>query len=78
MPQLPTVRRCGADDGIRIRMPSLEGFGLRQSDLRTCRSGDAPGCPGVTVDYPGLLSRRARNGHGVRSSGAASDVCSAG
>jgi len=43
-------------------MASLEGLGLRQSDLRTRRSGDAPGCPGVTVDYPGLLSRRARNG----------------
>jgi hypothetical protein len=24
MPQLTTVRRCEADDGIRIRMPSLE------------------------------------------------------
>jgi hypothetical protein len=38
MPQLPTVSRCEADDGNRIRMPSLEGIGYGTAELRFCRS----------------------------------------
>jgi hypothetical protein len=55
-----------ADDGNRTRMTSLEGSEYGSAEQRRRRSGGVFDCPWVTVNHPGSLCDRARNGHAVR------------
>ena len=46
-----------------MKITSLEGFECGTADRHERRSGAVSTCPPVTVNPPGSLSDRARNGH---------------
>ena len=54
---------CGAGDGNRTRMTSLEGFGSGDAGQPGRRSSNVASCPRVTVIAPVSPADRARSGH---------------
>ena len=83
-PGRPGTRNCLFGPGLSPERqisavpPATYCFGGRERrcrKLRNRRSAKAAACPLVSVRYPGLLSDRARSGHGVDPQGMTAAPC---